>query len=91
MVLNEVGNALTRLIGLAKRDTGQSTRGANFFAAWMNAAVCGRFDFSTIGTRDGSVAQNMRTVVHFLFDVNFKYPVNSGHKVDVLEIARRHR
>lgn len=39
--------ALERLIGHAKRDSGQSRRVADFLLAWWNAGSCGGFDLTT--------------------------------------------
>jgi hypothetical protein len=38
--------ALARLIKIAKGDTGQSRRVADFLLAWWNAGSCGSFDLT---------------------------------------------
>ena len=38
--------ALDRLLAIARSDTGQSRRVANFLLAWWNAGACGGFDLT---------------------------------------------
>lgn len=56
------GEALTRLISIAKRDTGQSRRVADFLLAWWNAGSCGAFDLTTIWGVDSEIAADMVTI-----------------------------
>lgn len=54
--------ALDRLIHIAKSDTGQSRRCADFLLAWWNAGSCGGFDFTNLWAVDTAIAADMVTV-----------------------------
>ncbi len=58
--------ALDRLLGVARHDTGQSRRVANFILAWWNADSLGGFDLSDIFAVDREIARDMATVVRRL-------------------------
>lgn len=59
-------DALKRLVAIAKKDTGQSCRVANFLLAWWNAASCGGFDPTELWTVDDEIAHDMLTVLRML-------------------------
>lgn len=48
--------ALERLVRIAKRDTGQSRRVAEFLLSWWNASNCGGFDLTTMWGVDAQIA-----------------------------------
>lgn len=54
--------ALHRLIAIARSDTGQSRRCADFLLSWWNAASCGGFDMTNLWAVDTAIAQDMVTV-----------------------------
>ena len=54
--------ALERLIGIARSDSGQSRKVANFLLAWWNAEECGGFDLTDVWGVDAPVAADMVTV-----------------------------
>lgn len=54
--------ALERLINIAKSDTGQSRRVADFLLAWWNAGSCGGFDLTILWGVDQAIADDMQTV-----------------------------
>ena len=51
--------ALTRLIEIAQKDTGQSRRVADFLLAWHNAAENGGWDVTDLWNVDQSIADDM--------------------------------
>jgi len=55
--------ALNRLIEIAKRDTGQSARVANFLLAWWNATSCGGFDLADLWSVDKEIYDDMSSVI----------------------------
>lgn len=65
--------ALERLLKIAKSDTGQSERVANFLLAWWNATNCGGFDLTDLWGLDDEIAQDMATIFQFLMRRNM-YP-----------------
>src|SRR3546814_18996269 len=59
-------NALDRLIAIARSDTGQSRRVANFLLAWWNGEDCGHFPIADRFGVDATIATNITTIVRFL-------------------------
>ena len=55
--------ALQKLIDIAKNDTGQARRVANFILAWWNADVHGGFDLIDLANVDRDVSEAMATVL----------------------------
>ena len=54
--------ALERLFDLARGNTGQARRAANFLLAWWNADSLGGFDLADLFSVDGAVAADMALV-----------------------------
>ncbi len=82
--------ALEHLIEIAKRDTGQSRRVADFLLAWWNAGSCGSFDLTNLWGLDTAIVQDMTTVFGLVGRVG-KYPDSLGYKADFEEIVRAWR
>ena len=51
--------ALERLLDIARGDTGQSRKVANFLLAWWNASECGGFDLTDVWGVDTAIAVDM--------------------------------
>ncbi|WP_241081420.1 DUF7673 family protein, partial [Achromobacter xylosoxidans] len=63
-VLQKSGmQALQRLIEIARRDTPQSKRVADFLLSWWNATSCGGFDLSDLWSVDAEIGDDMVTVI----------------------------
>jgi len=58
--------AIERLIDLARSDTGQARRAANFLLAWWNGNDWGDFPITDLFGVDRAVAADMATVFAFL-------------------------
>lgn len=82
--------ALERLIEIARRDTGQSRRVADFLLAWWNAGQCGGFDFTTAWGVDDAIAADMVTVFGLIVRVN-NYPDTLGYEAEFNAIVREWR
>jgi ribosomal protein L17 len=54
--------AVERLIGIARRDTGQSRKVASFLMAWWNAEECGGFDLTEVWGVHTPIAVDMLRV-----------------------------
>ncbi|MFT0547001.1 hypothetical protein ACMHYO_11735 [Allopusillimonas ginsengisoli] len=67
------GRALQRLIAIAKRDSGQCKRVADFLLAWWNAESCGGFDLTDAWAVDKAIMQDMVVVFGMIARIN-KYP-----------------
>ena len=89
--LNEKESAaLRRLIGHAKRDTGQSRRVADFLLAWWNPAQCGGFDFTTMWGCDEDISEDMIVVFAYVARNN-RYPDTLGFEADFADIIHARR
>lgn len=62
----EVKAALDRLIDVARSDTGQSARVANFLLAWWDGDEWGHFPIADLFGVDRSIAADMATIFAFL-------------------------
>lgn len=63
-VLQKEGmQALQRLIEIARSDTQQSKRVADFLLSWWNATSCGGFDLSDFWSVDAEIADDMISVI----------------------------
>ena len=68
--------ALGRLLDIARRDTGQSRRVADFLLAWHNAEENGGWDPTDLWNVDTAIADDMLTVVQLIRESN-RYPAIS--------------
>lgn len=82
--------ALERLIKVAKSDTGQSRRVADFLLAWWNAGSCGSFDLTTMWGCDHAIVEDMAAVFRFV-GLHNHYPDALGYKEAFEEIVRNWR
>ncbi|WP_221939257.1 hypothetical protein [Mycobacterium sp. KBS0706] len=73
--------ALERLIEIARGDTAQSRRVANFLLAWWNAKSCGGFDFADLQSVDAAIADDMVTVIQ-LIATRSESPCAYGYKTE---------
>ena len=83
-------DALDRLIRIAKSDTGQSRRVADFLLAWWNAGSCGSFDLTNLWGVDTAIAIDMQTVFGLIAGIH-SYPDSLGYKEDFLAIIEQWR
>lgn len=58
--------AIVRLFDIARSDTGQARRVANFLLAWWNGPDNGHFEIADLFGLDGAIAADITTVVGFL-------------------------
>ena len=62
----QVRGAIDRLVDIARSDTGQSARVANFLLAWWNGDDWGHFPISDLFGVDRAIATDMATIFAFL-------------------------
>jgi hypothetical protein len=74
--------ALGRLCAIAKRDTGQSRRVANFLLAWHNAEENGGWDPTDLWNVDAAVADDLLTVLK-LASERCQYPGELGFEPEI--------
>jgi hypothetical protein len=82
--------SIGRLIQIAKGDTGQSRRVANFLLAWWNAEECGGFNLTELWGVDAPIAADMVTVFAVL-PACHQYPDTLGFAREFEAIARAWR
>lgn len=82
--------ALERLLKIARSDTGQSRRVADFLLAWWNADNCGKFDLTDLWSVDTAIAVDMVTVFGFVARVH-SYPDTLGYGTQFEAIVREWR
>jgi hypothetical protein len=70
--------ALSRLVAIARNDTGQSRRVAGFLLAWWNADDCGGFNLADLWSVDTSITEDMVTVFGCIARVR-SYPDALGY------------
>lgn len=82
--------ALERLIEIAKGDSGQSRRVADFLLAWWNSGTCGAFDLTNLWAVDAVIADDMVAVVRLIASAS-RYPDTLGYKDDFVAIVHAWR
>lgn len=82
--------AFKRLLDLARSDTGQARRAANFILAWWNAEGLGGFDLTDLFGQDEAIAKDMATVFAWMASrSNAIYPDEYRSEVEGLIDAWR--
>ncbi len=79
--------ALQRLVEIAKGDSGQCRRVANFLLAWWNAGELGGFDFTDLWNVDGVIADDMVSVFAMVAR-HHVYPNQFGLQADFEDLVR---
>lgn len=82
--------ALSRLVNIAKGDTAQSRRVAEFLLAWWNAGACGGFDLTNLWSLDLTIARDMQAVFGLIAE-HHHYPDHYSLTDDFVEIVRQWR
>jgi hypothetical protein len=80
--------AVLRLIAIARGDTGQSRRVAEFLLAWWSAGDCGGFDLTNLWNVDTAISDDMATVFKLIARVH-EYP--EKYKEDFVRIVETWR
>ena len=83
---DQVMQALEYLIEVAKRDTGQSRKCADFLLAWYNAPAWGGFSFDDLWPLDHQIRESMLMVISFIAENTGVYPNNLGYGEDMAQI-----
>lgn len=84
--------ALERLFDLAKSDTGQARRVADFLLAWWNGPEHGDFAVGDLFGLDAGVASDLTTVIGFLGQhPGAIYPDDLGFQPDIEQVYARWR
>jgi len=82
--------AFQRLLKIARTDTGQARRVANFILAWLNADSLGGFDIADLFAVDTKIAADMAMVFSWLARQNEAiYPTEYRAEIEAI-IAEWH-
>lgn len=84
-------DAIDRLFTKAMWDTGQARKVAQFLMSWGNEPVHGGFDFAHIRSLDSEIADDMWTLMEYLFASGFKYPIDIGYEERFVALVRLYR
>jgi hypothetical protein len=79
--------ALERLIAIAKGDTGQCRRVANFLLSWWNADTCGGWQVTDVWSLDRSITEDIFVVLGLVAQ-EWAYPNSLGYEEDFQKILR---
>ena len=74
--------SVARLMRIARGDTGQCRRVADFLLAWHNAEENGGWDPTDLWNVDAAIAEDMLTALRFLRTEN-RYPGNLGFQKEI--------
>jgi hypothetical protein len=84
-------DAINRLFTIARWDTGQARRVAQFLLSWGNEPTYGGFDLANIRALDAEISSDMWLLTEYLFASGFKYPIDIGFEDQFVDLARLYR
>jgi hypothetical protein len=77
--------ALEKLLNIARHDSGQGRRVANFLLAWWNADTNGGFDIADLFAVDLEVSQDMAILFTYLAnEEDAIYPTDYRHEIEAI-------
>ncbi len=82
--------AIERLLQIARRDTGQSRRVADFLLAWHNAHENGGWDPTDLWAVDEAIVSDMLTVLNLIATVR-RYPPDLGFDAEIQAVWQQWR
>ncbi len=83
--------ALQRLIQIAKRDTGQSKRVANFLLSWWDAEAFGGFDLTDLWSLDDEIVSDVVRILQLISKNTGLYPDAFELSSEFKAIIAQHR
>ena len=86
-----VGDAFDILLPVAKRETGQFVRTANFLSAWWNGSVNGHFDIVDIAAVDRELGDAMAIIILYLAQSGTAYADQWVRTQDIEELIDQWR
>ncbi len=86
VTIKMVGDALDVLIPVARSDTGQSRRVANFLLAWWNGPDLGHLEVVDIASIDRELAEAMCVILLFLGQHGMEYANLWGRRKDMEDL-----
>lgn len=86
VTFDEVGEAIGRLVEIARSDTGQSARVADFLLAWWNGDDNGHFPILHLCNCDAIIGEDMVIIMAHLAQEPTVYPDAWGYKDAMAEL-----
>jgi len=83
--------ALVRLFSIARNDSGQSRRVADFLLAWWNSQTMGRWDMLDLWAVDEQIGEDMLTILSYLAGPHKAYPDTLGYKTEFHAVIKAWR
>ena len=84
--------AIARLVDVARSDTGQARRVANFLLAWWNGPELGDFPVADVFGLDAALGRDIATLLGFLAEhPGAIYPDAFGRRDDMVMLVARWR
>jgi hypothetical protein len=89
---DDVMEALGRLVDVARGDTGQSARVANFLLAWWNGDDWGHFPIADLFGMDSAIGADIALIITFLAHYpGAIYADAYGHRETMADLVARWR
>jgi hypothetical protein len=82
--------ALARLLAIAQRDTGQSSRVASFLLAWHNAEENGGWNPVDLWQLDNAIGADMLLILRLIAQEH-RYPDDPGFGPEITKVWERWR
>lgn len=86
VTFDEVGEAIGRLVKIAKSDTGHSARVADFLLAWWNGSENGHFPILHLCNCDAVISEDMVIIMAYLAHEPTVYADAWGYKDAMAEL-----
>ena len=88
---DDVGAAIGRLLAIARSDTGQSARVADFLLAWWNGPDNGHFPILHLANCDATIGEDMVIIMAYLAQEPTVYADAWGYRAAMVELVERWR
>lgn len=88
---DEVGHAIERLLVIARGDTGQSSRAADFLLAWWSGNELGHFPILHLCNCDAIVGEDMLVIMAYLTQESTVYANAWGYENEMRALVEQKR
>lgn len=88
---DEIGPAIGRLLEIARSDTGQSQRVADFLLAWWNGDDLGHFPILHLCNCDAILGEDMLVILAYLAQESTTYPSAWGYDAEMRALVEQKR
>lgn len=88
---DDVGEAIGRLLAIARSDTGQAARVADFLLAWWDGGTNGHFPLLHLSNCDPTIGEDMVIIMAYLTQEPVVYPDAWGFGAEIETLWHRWR